>query len=117
LRGLIRRGRSLTASLTLGIGSLAGIPPSVGFFAKLYILWVLARAEMYGLLGLGIVSVAISIYYYFAIIREAVSRPSDNAESQPITSGWLARSVPLGLGALTLILGILTLLQGMGGSE
>ena len=117
LRGLMRRGRSLTASLTLGIGSLAGIPPSVGFFAKLYILWVLARAEMYGLLGLGIVSVAISIYYYFAIIREAVSRPSDNAESLPITSTWIARAVPLGLAALTLILGMLTLLQGVGGGE
>lgn len=117
LRGLIRRGRSLTASLTLGIGSLAGIPPSVGFFAKLYIMWMLARAEMYGLLGLGVVSVAISIYYYFAIIREAVSRPSDQAESLPINSTWLARSVPLGLGVLTILLGILTLLQGVSGSE
>ncbi|GBL27625.1 NADH-quinone oxidoreductase subunit N 1 [Verrucomicrobiota bacterium] len=38
LRGLLRRSPILASALGFGIGSLAGIPPSIGFFAKLLIL-------------------------------------------------------------------------------
>ena len=56
LRGLIRRSGSLTASLTLGIGSLAGIPPSLGFLTKLMVLIVLVNAQAWGLLALAVVA-------------------------------------------------------------
>lgn len=110
LRGLIRRSPSLTASLTLGIGSLAGIPPSIGFFAKLLVLFALARTGHLGLLGLGVVSVAISIHYYFSIIREATVRsPAEDAPAPAVA--WRARALPLALGVLTLLLGLGALLK------
>lgn len=62
----------LAAILTGGLGSLAGIPPLGGFIAKLLVFIVAFRAELYTLLGIAIIGVVISIFYYFAWIREAV---------------------------------------------
>lgn len=105
LRGLIRRSPSLAASLTLGIGSLAGVPPSLGFFAKLLVLWVLVGSANWLLLGLAVVSVAIGVHYYFSIIREATIRSApDDAPAPEIP--WRTRALPLALGALTVLLGL-----------
>ncbi len=104
LRGLIGRDGSLTASLTVGIGSLAGIPPSAGFLAKLLVLFALVATESWLLLGLAVVSVAISIHYYFSIVREAVSRTEEPGE--PLAVRWQDRLVPLALGGATVLLGL-----------
>ena len=107
LRGLIRRSPSLTASLTLGIGSLAGIPPSLGFFTKLMVLLLLIQTQAWGLLALSVVSVAISIYYYFSIIREATLRTTVDDKSTSLSLPWATQNLPLFLGILTALGGIL----------
>jgi NADH-quinone oxidoreductase subunit N len=110
LRGLIRRSPSLAAGLTLGIGSLAGIPPSLGFFAKILILAMLVAAGSWVLLALAVVSVAISIHYYFSIIREATVRTEPDGSVAP-SIPFHVRALPLGLGILTLVLGLGALLK------
>jgi NADH-quinone oxidoreductase subunit N len=75
LRGLIRRSPILAGALGFGISSLAGVPPSVGFFAKLFVLILLAKVKLWWVFGAALVSVAVSIHYYFSIIRESVVRP------------------------------------------
>jgi len=112
LRGLIRRSPSLAAGLTLGIGSLAGIPPSIGFFAKLLILWVLVSAESWTLLALAVVSVAVSIHYYFSLIREATVRTAPDGETPPVIPAHV-RALPLGLGILTVLLGLGSLIKAV----
>lgn len=111
LRGLIRRSGSLTASLTLGIGSLAGVPPSLGFFAKIMVLQMLVQAGCWGLLTLAVISVAISIHYYFSIIREATSRTAPEGDADPIDAPWVSRAIPLALGILTVVGGFLYLVD------
>jgi len=110
LRGLIRRSGSLTASLTLGIGSLAGIPPSLGFMAKLFVLLALVGTQSWGLLALAVVSVVISIHYYFSIVREAVSRTETEGDTTVVDAPWTARALPLTLGILTMVGGLLVLI-------
>ena len=67
LGDLAKRNGFLGLALAVGIGSLAGIPPLAGFIGKLLIFVAGFQAEHYGLLGVAVVGVVISIYYYFAI--------------------------------------------------
>jgi len=57
--------------LTVGLGSLAGIPPFAGFIAKLVVFYLAWQAQLWVLLGVAICGVVISIYYYFGWIKEA----------------------------------------------
>jgi NADH-quinone oxidoreductase subunit N len=61
----------LALVLAIGLGSLAGIPPLAGFMGKLFIFIAAFKTGHYGLLVVAIVSVVISIYYYFGWIRAA----------------------------------------------
>jgi len=68
---LARTHPFLGAVLAVGLGSLAGIPPLAGFMGKLLIFLAAFRAELYPLLGVAIVGVILSIYYYFGWIKAA----------------------------------------------
>ncbi len=61
----------LALALVCGLGSLAGIPPLAGFIGKLILFIAIFKAGLYTLLGIAILGVVISIYYYFGWIREA----------------------------------------------
>jgi NADH-quinone oxidoreductase subunit N len=49
--------------------SLAGIPPLIGFFSKLYILFVTIETKTYFIVGLIIISSTISAFYYIRLIK------------------------------------------------
>lgn len=57
--------------LATGLGSLAGIPPLGGFIGKLLLFIAAFQAGLHGLLGISILGVVISIYYYFGWVRES----------------------------------------------
>jgi NADH-quinone oxidoreductase subunit N len=88
LAGLNRRSPLLALGLTLGMVSLAGLPPLAGFFGKLLLFKaILERAaanRIYLCLTLtAIAGVVISFYYYFGIIR-AVYWSEDGPDMTPI---------------------------------
>lgn len=66
---LARKRPFQSAALTVGLGSMAGIPPLGGFIGKLFIFIAAYQAGLYGLLGCAVIGVVISIYYYFGWIR------------------------------------------------
>jgi NADH-quinone oxidoreductase subunit N len=78
--GLAQRSPALAIGLTLALLSLAGIPPFVGFFAKLYLFLAAIRVGNVGLQLLviwALIMSAVSLYYYGRVIhamwmREAV---------------------------------------------
>jgi NADH-quinone oxidoreductase subunit N len=69
--GLAKEQPFLALVLAIGLGSLAGIPPLVGFMGKLFIFIAAFQAGLYTLLGIAIIGVVISIYYYFGWIKAA----------------------------------------------
>jgi len=69
--GLAKSQPFLALVLAIGLGSLAGIPPLVGFMGKLFIFINAFQAELYGLLAVAVLGVVVSIYYYFGWIRAA----------------------------------------------
>lgn len=113
LRGLLRRSPILASALGFGIGSLAGIPPSVGFVAKLLVLILLVKAKLWWVLGAGLVGVAIGIHYYFSVLREAVVRPTeDNEELAPLEVPFGARFLIGVLTAASILGGLFVLFVG-----
>ena len=93
--------------LAVGLGSLAGIPPLGGFIGKLFLFIAAFKAGLYELLGISILGVVISIYYYFGWIREAFfSNFNDSSDIQPKAYGMSDRFVLGALVAGTVLLGI-----------
>lgn len=76
---LSRKRPFLSGVLACGLGSLAGIPPLGGFIGKLFIFIAAYQAGLHGLLGISVLGVVISIYYYFGWVREVYfSNPIDD---------------------------------------
>lgn len=97
----------LGAVLAIGLGSLAGIPPLGGFIGKLFLFIAAFKAGLYGLLGISIIGVVISIYYYFGWVREAFfSNFNDASEIQPKAFALKDRFVLGALVAASVLLGI-----------
>ncbi len=71
--GLSKNNSLFAGTLAFSLGSLAGIPPTVGFIAKLGILFVLFQAGFYGSIAVMLACVVVSIYYYFGWFRAAFS--------------------------------------------
>lgn len=67
--GLSVRSPFLSASLTIFLLSLLGIPPLAGFFGKFYIFASAIDAKNYFLAIVGIINTAISAYYYVGVIK------------------------------------------------
>lgn len=95
--------------LTLFLLSLAGIPPTVGFFGKFYLF---SAAVSQGLLWLalwGVLNSVLSVYYY---LRPIVSMymmegaDSDDGAIQSLSKMWGSRLVIGTLAFLTVFLGI-----------
>ena len=84
-RGLYAKNGFLGSMGVIGLGSLAGIPPLGGFIGKLLLLTVAFKAQLYGLLGVSLIGIVISIYYYFGWLREIVFN-SEDLSKVPSTS-------------------------------
>lgn len=72
---LAKKHPFLGAVLAIGLGSLAGIPPLAGFMGKLLIFVAAFKAGLFWLLGVAILGVIASIYYYFGWIKAAFYEP------------------------------------------
>lgn len=69
LRGLHHRQPWLALVLLLLLFSMAGIPPLVGFWAKLTVLQSLVEAHMVWLAALALVLAIVGVFYYIRVIK------------------------------------------------
>jgi NADH-quinone oxidoreductase subunit N len=106
LAGLHRRSPLLAVTLFVGLFALAGVPPFVGFMAKLSLLTAaLARGHL-ALVIVAVVNSAIAIYYYLQIIRQAVFGEAEPAAAAPIVLTWPTRALCFALIAGIVALGV-----------
>lgn len=75
-RGLGLRRPWLGAALALTMLSLAGIPLTIGFMAKLYIFAAAAHAGLWTLLVIGVVNSGLAAYYYLRVLAALYLRPA-----------------------------------------
>lgn len=101
--GLSKSHPMLAAAMAIAMFSLAGIPPLAGFFGK-YFLFAAAFQKYPWLVVLAVCNSAVSVYYYFKVIR-AMYFTHDTSESGviavPAGVQWLLAGSLVLLAALT----------------
>ena len=68
-KGLYKTNPLLSWILALALFSLAGIPPTAGFFGKLFLLTAGASKANYAFISIAALNMIISLYYYLRVIR------------------------------------------------
>jgi len=74
--GLATRSPLLAFSITVAMLSLAGIPPTGGFFAKYYVFNTAFINGYTGLVIIAVIASLIGVYYYFKIIIASWFKPA-----------------------------------------
>ena len=104
-RGLFYRRPFLATAMTIFMLSLAGIPPTVGFFAKLFVFQALVASQIWAPLVVAVIMTIVSFYYYLRVIVVMFTAPEEVVVEQH--SVGFSTSTVLGAAALaTIILGV-----------
>ena len=99
--GLAQRRPTLAAMMTLFMVALAGIPPTVGFFAKFKIFMAAVSAGQVSLAVIGVLMSVISVYYYLRIPVLMYMR--DPGEETPRMTIDSFEALVLGICALAIV--------------
>ncbi len=78
--GLYRTNPLLSLTMMLAMFSLAGIPPTAGFFSKFFLFTAAAKGSYYWLVFIAVLNTIISLYYYLLIVKAMFINPNE----QPI---------------------------------
>jgi NADH-quinone oxidoreductase subunit N len=100
-KGLNERSPWFAAMMLLLMVSMIGVPPFIGFFAKLNVLGALVDANQVWLAIIGVIFSVIGAFYYLRVIRLMYFDPV--VDSQPLDAGYDLR-VLLSLNALAMLL-------------
>jgi NADH-quinone oxidoreductase subunit N len=108
LKGLAQRSPWSAGVMAIFMFSLAGIPPTVGFYAKLSVLQAIVTTNVTGYIVLAVAAVLLSLvgaYYYIRVVKIMYfDEPVDRA---PIVASGEVRALLSLNGAAVLLFGIL----------
>ncbi|MBL0272448.1 MAG: NADH-quinone oxidoreductase subunit N [Chitinophagaceae bacterium] len=106
-KGLYKTNPFLSWILALALFSLAGIPPTAGFFGKLFLLTAGGSKGSYWFITVAALNMVISLYYYLRVVRAVFMDKNEN----PVESIKTGTSVKLALiicGAGIVLTGLLS---------
>lgn len=109
-KGLAGRRPVIAFVMALFMLSLAGIPPTGGFIAKFFILASAIEGQYYWLAAIGVISTAISLFFYARVIFYMYMKEPDEIDDMPVVvpaPSALAYNIILFIAAVsTVILGL-----------
>jgi NADH-quinone oxidoreductase subunit N len=92
--------------MTIGLLSLAGIPPAAGFFGKLFLFQAAVSANLVGLAIIGVLNAIVALYYYLVVIKIMYVDKGED-EDKPIAIpnpfGWVLAATTI----VVIILGVI----------
>lgn len=101
--GLGKRRPGLALAMTIFMFSLTGLPPTVGFIAKVYVFTATLQAGFFLLAVVGVLTSLVSAYYYLNVIRVMYMQEGTGA-----TVNTRVANLTVGLTAIaTLVLGLM----------
>jgi NADH-quinone oxidoreductase subunit N len=106
-KGLYKTNPFLSWVLALALFSLAGIPPTAGFFGKLFLLTAGASNGVYWFIIVAALNMIISLYYYLRVIRSVFMEKNE----EPIEKIQIESSAKFALvicGAGIILVGLLS---------
>jgi NADH-quinone oxidoreductase subunit N len=104
LAGLHQRSPLLAMALMVSIFSLAGIPPTIGFTAKLFVFLAAMERGYFTLVLIAMINVVISLYYYLLVLKAAYLLKPDVAVSK----------IQLSPSAKVLTIALIVVMMGVG---
>ncbi len=107
LAGLGRRHPALALTFSLFVLSLAGIPPTAGFFGKLGVFRAAMDAHLTGLVVIGLANSVVAAYYYLKVIVVMYMQEPENGviPAPPLRSALLGTALFIAA-LLVLVLGL-----------
>ena len=84
LAGLSRTQPALALALGIFMFAMAGIPPTAGFFSKLYIFLAAIDAHLTGLAVIGVVTSVVGAFYYLRVVKVMYFDEPAGAFDQPM---------------------------------
>ncbi|MBN2148355.1 MAG: NADH-quinone oxidoreductase subunit N [Anaerolineales bacterium] len=97
--GLSRRSPWLALVMLVTFLSLAGMPPLVGFVAKVFVFAAAIEANYIWLAVVGVLNSIIGLYYYLTVLKRVYLYRSEETEGLPLP---VTRPYSIALGLLTL---------------
>jgi len=104
--GLSRRAPFLSFMMLLFMIALTGLPPTGGFFGKVYLFAAAVEAGWVWVAVIGVLMSAVSLYYYMGIVVKMYLKDSDEDTPVPMRAPVLVAAIAL-CALATLVLGIL----------
>jgi NADH-quinone oxidoreductase subunit N len=83
LHGLFYRSPLLAGVFALCLLTLAGIPPTIGFFAKFYLFKVAFQAGYYALVIVGLLTTILAAFYYLRMVAVMFTERSEDLVGLP----------------------------------
>ena len=108
MAGIGRRHPAAALAFSLFLLSLAGVPPTAGFFGKLYVFRAAIDAQLYVVSVIGLLNSVVGAYYYLRVMVYMYMRePIPGAPiATPMQSGYVASALVISA-VLVLALGII----------
>jgi NADH-quinone oxidoreductase subunit N len=86
-KGFYKTNPLLSWVLTIALFSLAGIPPTAGFFGKFFLLLAGAGKGNYWLITIAALNMVLSLYYYLRIVKAIFMETNDNP-IEKVNASW-----------------------------
>jgi len=87
LNGLIQRNPGAAVLMLIFLLSLAGVPPTAGFVAKLLVFWALIETKHYVLAVIAVAYILPAVYYYFRLVAAMWVKESTDSVRPVISWG------------------------------
>lgn len=105
-KGLYQNNKLLSWVLTIALFSLAGIPPTAGFFGKLFLIMAAAAKQNTWFIAIVALNLVISLYYYLRVVR-AIFMDKNEEPIQKVSISPVAKLALVVCTIATVVIGLI----------